>query len=139
MKKIMLAFAICFCSIALIAGPHHGRGPGGRGGWGPPRCGGYYGGCYGNSGVALAAGITGIVANSLGIVNNVVGAANYYTQPVYTTSVYTAPVYTTPVYTAPVYQQPVYYSQPVYTPQPVIYQPAPRVYQRRSTEVYYRY
>ena len=119
MRKALTIIAVLFCAIAVMAGPHGpgfhgGHGPGPRPGWGPGP-GPYY---YGNRGLGIAYGVTGIVANSLAIVNNLVSGV--VGGPVYTTPVYApTPVVTTPVYTPPVYRQ------PVYTAPAVEYIPAP--------------
>ena len=123
MKKCFLGLCLFCCAAMAFAGP-----PGG----GPPRHGGpgpHHGG-HDRDGVGLAVGITGIVANSLGILNNLAAPRSYYVTPpaptvvtpVYTQPVYTAPTVVTPVYTQPVCPAPVY-TTPVY-PAPVC-RPAP--------------
>lgn len=112
MRKLFPIIAVLFCAIAVMAGPphHHGGHGGHRHYHHYHHCGpGYY---YGSRGLGIAYGVTGIVANSLAIANNLVGGV---IGPVYTTPVYTTPA---PVYTTPVYQQPVAIPAPVpvYTP-----------------------
>ena len=86
MKKYFI-IAICLCSILAFArSPHHGWHRHHRGG----------------DGVWLAAGITGIVANSINILNAV------------TTPRYVAPIRTAPVVTTPPAVQPVTVSQHCY-------------------------
>ena len=71
MKKFLVVI-ICLCTVAAFArGPHHGRHHHHRG----------------HDGVWLAAGITSIVANGIGILNAV--SSPHYVAP--------APVVTTPV------------------------------------------
>ena len=115
MRKALTIIAVLFCAGAVLAGPHHGGGPnhyhhhyhGGPG---------YY---YGNRGLGIAYGVTGIVANSLAIANNLVSGV--VGGPVYSTPVYTP----APVYTTPVYQQPVAVPAPVPVYTPPVYAPAP--------------
>ena len=79
MKKCFI-IAMCLCSILAFArSPHHGWHRHHRGG----------------DGVWLAAGITGIVANSINILNAV-------TTPKYVAPIRTAPVVTTPPAVQPV-------------------------------------
>lgn len=86
MKKCFI-IAMCLCSILAFArSPHHGWHRHHRGG----------------DGVWLAAGITGIVANSINILNAV------------TTPRYVAPIRTAPVVTTPPAVQPVTVSQHCY-------------------------
>ena len=102
MKKFTLIAVMLIAGVAVFAGPHHR--------------GGHHRGHHhrrGGDGVWLAAGITGIVANGLQIVNTI-------TQP---RVVVGQPVVTTPIVTTPVVEQPVV----VPAPQPVVVQPAPVV------------
>lgn len=123
MFKVLTVFVCVFATCTAFAEPPHwggGHGHGRHGG--PPRHHGgwhhrYHGGYYGNDGVWLAAGITNIIANGLGIVRTVTTPPAYVTQPVCTT-----PVVQTPVYTQPVYRYDVPAVQPVYTT-PVYYPP----------------
>ena len=117
MKKGFLMICLIGCALMVQAAPPGGAPPR-RGGPGPHR--GGHGG-PGNDGVLLAAGITAIVANSLGILNELTAPRSYcvpsspqVVTPVYVPPepVYTAPVYTAPVYTVPVYRAPVYRPAP---------------------------
>jgi hypothetical protein len=129
MKKTFVILILCGLMIPAMAAP---AGRGGRQDRGktqniakanrtprpaPPRGHGRHHGGRGNEGVWLAAGITGIVANSLGIINAV---AN----PVVVPQPVVAPVPQPVVYPQAV-PQPVVYPQPVYYQQPVIVAPAP--------------
>ena len=125
MKKILTIVVLCMCTAVVFAGPQRGRGG--------------HRGCFrGNDGVWLAAGITGIVANGIQILNGIA-----YPR---TTVVTPAPVYQQPVVVPqPVYQQQVVPPQSMIIPQPVyqhqqqvivptqlmvVPQPAPAVYYR---------
>ena len=89
MKKCFI-IAMCLCStLAFARSPHHGWHRHHRGG----------------DGVWLAAGITGIVANGINILNAV------------TTPRYVAPIRTAPVVTTPPAVQPVTVSQHCYPEQ----------------------
>ena len=100
MKKF-LVIAMCICSIAAFARPPHG---------------GHHGRHHhsGSDGVWLAAGITHVVANSIGIQNAV-----------------TTPRYVTP---APVAVPQVVYPQVEYTSLPIIYPQTIGVPEHRSYE-----
>ena len=105
MKKFLVVI-ICLCTVAAFArGPHHGLHHHHRG----------------HDGVWLAAGITSIVANGIGILNAV------------TTPRYAAP---TPVVTTPVVVPKAVYPQVEYTAPQVVYPqpvavPVRRYYEQR--------
>ena len=105
MKKF-LVIIICLCTVAAFArGPHHGRHHHHRG----------------HDGVWLAAGITTIVANGIGILNAV-------SSPRYVT---TAPVVQTPVIVPQTVNPKIEYTVPqVVYPQPVAV-PVRRYYEQR--------
>ena len=105
MKKF-LVIIICLCTVAAFArGPHHGRHHHHRG----------------HDGVWLAAGITSIVANGIGILNAV-------SSPRYVT---TAPVVQTPVIVPQTVNPKIEYTVPqVVYPQPVAV-PVRRYYEQR--------
>lgn len=144
MLKVFTVFVCVFATCAAFAEPPSWRG--GRGhGWhgGPPRHhGGYYHHYRGNDGVWLAAGITNIVANGLGIVRTITAPPAYVTQPVYTTPVVQQPVYTQPVYrydapaVQPVYTTPVYYQPRQVIRNIPIYDPWGRVQGYRQVVTY---
>lgn len=106
MKKGLLI--VCLIGSALLA---FGGPPGGA----PPRHGdpGPRHHRHGGDGVRLAADITAIVANSLGILNELAAPRSYCVAPAapcVTTPVYVqpVPVYAEPVCPVPVYRTPVY-------------------------------
>ena len=106
MKKCFLIGCLICCAFLAFGGS-----PGGA----PPRHSGpgphHHG--HGSDGVRLAADITAIVANSLGILNELAAPRSYYVAPAapcVTTPVYVqpVPVYAEPVCPVPVYRAPVY-------------------------------
>lgn len=140
MKSIWKFILICICittTICAFAGPHGHRRHGGPGG--PPHH--HYGYGRRSDGLWLAAGITNIVGNGLGIINAVtpryVTPAPVYTAPVYTTPVQPVVTAPAPVYYNTPYVDPNYYTQPVQVVRHVpVYDPWGRIVGYRPVVTY---